>query len=319
MTEISTLSIAQRVIQREADGLAQLKDSLGEDFEAAVTALIEAHGRVVVCGMGKSGHIARKIAATFASTGTPAQFLHAAEASHGDLGMVAKGDIVLALSYSGETPELAAIISYTRRFDITLIGVSSRPNSALAQQSDISIILPRALEACETDIVPSTSTTMTLALCDALAITLMEQRQFSPADFREFHPGGNLGAQLVQVKDLMHNNSLPVISAETPMPEVLLTITNKGFGVAGVVIDDQLAGIITDGDLRRHMDGLLGMTAVEVMTAKPLTIAPNALAAEALQVMNARNITTLFVLDPAQSKLALGIIHIHDCLRAGVS
>ena len=314
------LGTARRVIAHEADGLRQLSDSLGDSFIAAVELLLGARGRVIVSGMGKSGHIARKIAATFASTGTPAHFVHPAEASHGDLGMLTRGDVVMVLSNSGETPELADMVAYTRRFDIPMIGVASRPESTLLKQADIGIVLPQIGEACGTGIVPTTSTTMTLALGDALAVALMEHRAFTPENFRDFHPGGKLGARLAKVRDLMHaGDAVPLVPAETPMGEALLTISQKGFGVVGVTdTDGRLVGIVTDGDLRRHMDGLLDRTAAEVMTRNPTTVAPDALAEEAVALMNARSITCLFALDPAESGQAQGILHIHDCLRAGV-
>jgi arabinose-5-phosphate isomerase len=273
------LATAQRVLAIETEALRLLGESLGDDIGAAVEMLLSAKGRVIVSGMGKSGHIARKIAATFASTGTPAHFVHPAEASHGDLGMMAQGDVALVLSNSGETPELADLVAYTRRFNIGLIGVASRADSTLIKQSDIGLILPKAEEACGTGVVPTTTTTMTLALGDALAVALMEHRRFTPENFREFHPGGKLGAQLSRVRDLMHvGDALPLINAQTPMSDALLEISQKGFGVVGVADDSgALLGIVTDGDLRRHMDGLLDRTAVEVMTAAPQTIAPGAL------------------------------------------
>lgn len=315
----TVIDIGRRVITREAEALALLADGLDGAFSEAVECILGAEGRVIVSGMGKSGHIARKIAATLASTGTPAHFVHPAEASHGDLGMLARGDVCLVLSNSGETPELADIIAYTRRFSIPLIGVAGRPDSTLLRSADIAIVLPSAPEACATGIVPTTSTTMTLALGDALAIALMERRDFTPENFREFHPGGRLGARLSKVRDLMHGGEeLPLVAADTPMSETLLTMSGKGFGVVGVTRDARLAGIITDGDLRRNMDGLLDRTAAEVMTPSPRTIGPDALAEEAVALMNAARITALFVVDPAGSDHPVGLIHIHDCLRAGV-
>lgn len=314
------LETARRVIGVEAAALAQLNDALGESFAQAVTLILNARGRVIVSGMGKSGHIARKIAATFASTGTPSQFVHPAEASHGDLGMLTEGDVVLVLSNSGETPELADVIAHTRRFGIPMIGVASREGSTLLRQCDVAIVLPMAKEACGTGVVPTSSTTMTLALGDALAVALMEHRQFTPEHFRTFHPGGKLGARLSKVGDLMHRaEAVPLVTATTPMSEALLTISQKGFGVVGVTdADNRLVGIVTDGDLRRHMDGLLSLTAAEVMTATPRTIAPDALAEQAVAEMNHSKITCLFVVDPDGDGQAMGILHIHDCLRAGV-
>ena len=311
------LTAGQRVIRREAEALLILADHLGPSFAQAAEVIMAASGRVIVSGMGKSGQVARKIAATLASTGTPAHFVHPGEASHGDLGMLTKGDVALALSNSGETAELADIIAHTRRFGIPLIAVASRADSTLVRQADIAILLPDAPEACETGIVPTTSTTMMLALGDALAIALMEHRAFTPEHFRLFHPGGKLGAKLLKVRDLMHVD-LPLIDSASPMTEALLVISQKGFGVVGVTEAGALVGIITDGDLRRHMDGLLLLTAGAVMTEAPRTVAPDALAEVALAAMNDRKITCLFAIDPARPFQPVGIVHIHDCLRAGV-
>ncbi len=314
----------KRVIIAEADALTALADSLGDSFAAAIELIIEAPGRVIVSGMGKSGHIARKIAATFASTGTPAHFVHPAEASHGDMGMMAMGDVVMILSNSGETPELADVVAHTRRFGIPLIGVAARKDSTLIRQSDVKIVLPTVPEACQKDIVPTVSTTMTLALGDAMAIALMEHRDFTPENFRDFHPGGKLGARLAKVSDLMHvDDAVPLAHTKTPMSDALLTISQKGFGMVGVIGDDNLlAGIVTDGDLRRNMAGLLDKTAGDVMTPDPETIAPDALAEQAVAIMNGshgRKMTCLMVVDPAAPGNVLGILHIHDCLRAGVA
>jgi len=310
---------AKRVIDAEAAALTTLSATLGPSFGEAVTLLLNAKGRVIVSGMGKSGHIARKMAATFASTGTPAHFVHPAEASHGDLGMMTSGDVVIVLSNSGETPELADMVAYTRRFNIPMIGVASRAESTLLMQSDVAILLPQLGEACGTGIVPTISTTMTLALGDALAIAMMEHRKFTPENFRDFHPGGKLGAKLAKVRDLMHSGeSIPLIPAASPMSDTLLMISQKGFGVVGVTDPEgYLCGIITDGDLRRHMDRLLEMKAGDVMTAHPRTVGPDTLAAEAINVMQGK-ITCLFVVDPDGPAQVQGILHIHDCLRAGV-
>jgi len=321
MTSTSTdlLATGQRVIRREAGALDALAGSLGASFTAAVELLMAAQGRVIVSGMGKSGHIARKIAATFASTGTPAHFVHPAEASHGDLGMVAEGDVLIVLSNSGETPELADILAHAKRFGIPLIGVAGREGSTLMRQADVGLLLPQVPEACETGIVPTTSTTMTLALGDALAIALMEHRAFTPDHFRMFHPGGKLGARLLKVRDLMHDNP-PLVPETLEMGQVLLAITRSGFGVVGVTDDaGQLTGIITDGDLRRHLDGLMSHRAGEVMTRAPRTITAEALAGEALALMNDRKITCLLVRDSDSGTRAIGILHVHDCLRAGVA
>ncbi|WP_299362997.1 KpsF/GutQ family sugar-phosphate isomerase [uncultured Paracoccus sp.] len=309
------LDTARRVIRIEAEALKLLEASLGAPFEEAVRLILAARGRVVVSGMGKSGHVGRKIAATLASTGTPAQFVHPAEASHGDLGMVTQGDVVIVLSNSGETPEIADIVAHTRRFAIPLIGVAGRAASTLVRQADVALLLPQAPEACGTGIVPTSSTTMTLALGDALAVALMEHRRFTPEHFRTFHPGGKLGARLARVGDLMHAD-MPLVAEDTPMTEALLTISSKGFGVTGVTgRDGRLTGVITDGDLRRHMDGLLARTAAEVMTRDPRTIAPDALAEAALAQMQDRKITTLFAVEDDRP---VGILHVHDCLRAGM-
>jgi len=311
------LTVGRRVIRREAEALEMLAGTLGQGFADAVALILRTKGRVVVSGMGKSGHIARKIAATFASTGTPSQFVHPAEASHGDLGMVTPQDVLLVLSNSGETPELADLVAHSRRFNIPLIGVAGRQGSTLLREADVALVLPPAPEACGQGIVPTTSTTMTLALGDALAIALMEHRAFSPEQFRVFHPGGKLGARLLHVRNLMHENP-PLVAEDTPMSEALLVMTRAGFGVVGVADDKgHLRGIVTDGDLRRHMDGLLTMTAGQVMTRNPRSTPPDDLAVEALSLMNERKITCLMVTDTDDR--AIGVLHIHDCLRAGVA
>lgn len=320
MTSSSTdlTATGRRVIRREAEALNRLAEVLDGNFAQAVSLLMEAKGRVIVSGMGKSGHIARKIAATFASTGTPAHFVHPAEASHGDLGMVAEGDVLIVLSNSGETSELADILAHAKRFAIPLIAVTARAGSTLMGHATVGLVLPDVPEACEKGIVPTSSTTMTLALGDALAIALMEHRAFTPDHFRMFHPGGKLGARLLRVRDLMHDDP-PLVAETLGMGEVLLQITRRGFGVVGVTdAKGDLSGIITDGDLRRHLEGLMLHTAGEVMTPNPRTIAPEALAGEALALMNDRKITCLLVMAP-DSRKPMGILHVHDCLRAGVA
>lgn len=315
------IATGRRVIGTEARALDALAAALDGQFARAVALILKARGRVIVSGMGKSGHVGRKIAATLASTGTPAQFVHPAEASHGDLGMVTEGDVALVLSNSGETPELADIVAHTRRFAIPLIGVAGRPGSTLIRQADVAILLPSAAEACGTGIVPTSSTTMALALGDALALALMEHRRFSPDHFRNLHPGGRLGAKLARVADLMHEGeAMPLVPVTTAMGEALVEMSRKGFGVVGVTdAAGRLCGIITDGDLRRHLDGLMALTVAEVMTRAPRTIAPGALAETALAAMNGRKITCLFAVDPAGDGRPAGIVHIHDCLRAGVA
>lgn len=314
------LDTARRVIRTEARALEQLADSLDDRFRQAIDLLVATRGRVIVTGIGKSGHIAKKIAATLASTGTPAQFVHPAEASHGDLGMITADDVVLAISNSGEAPELANLIAYSRRFSIPLIGITSRATSSLGAHCDVVLELPQLSEACGTGVVPSTSTTMTLAMGDAVAIALMENRSFTAEHFREFHPGGKLGARLSRVADLMHTgDALPLVQADAPMSDALMAMSSKSFGV--VIVTDAsgaLAGIITSGDLGRHLDGLMEKTAREVMTPTPVTVAPDALAEKAVGMMNARKITCLLVLDPAQGNVPAGLLHIHDCLRVGL-
>ena len=317
------LDTARQVLGTEADALRALAESLDDRFARAVALLAGAQGRVVVSGMGKSGHVARKIAATLASTGTPSLFVHPAEASHGDLGMVVAGDAVLALSNSGETPELADLVAHSRRFDIPLVAITGRAESALARAADIALVLPAAPEACPMGLAPTTSTTMQLALGDAIAVALLTRRGFTAADFRVFHPGGKLGAALSKVRDLMHGpGEMPLASPETRMDAAIVAMTAKRFGCLGVQgADGRLAGIITDGDLRRALDAggtpLLGRTAAEVMTRNPRTIGLDDLAATALRVMNERTITALFVVD-AEGRPA-GILHVHDLLRAGVA
>lgn len=318
MNKDTVLITGRQVISREADALEKLAASLGDSFSQAVELMQNTTGRVIVSGMGKSGHIGRKIAATLASTGTPAFFVHPAEASHGDLGMMTREDVVLVLSNSGETPELADVIAYTRRFSIPMIGIASKADSTLLRQCDIAILLPDAQEVCPMGLAPTTSTTMTLALGDALSVALMEHQKITPERYHDFHPGGKLGARLSKVRDLMHVD-LPLVDENTNMGEALLVISQKGFGVVGVQAQNgDLAGVITDGDLRRHMKGLLDLTAKDVMTVSPRTIHPDALAQEAVAVMNDGKITCLFVVDPSTNQQAVGILHIHDCLRAGV-
>ena len=314
------IDTARRVIRLEAEALNMLADGLDSTFRDGIDLLMNASGRVIVTGIGKSGHIARKIAATLASTGTPAQFVHPAEASHGDLGMITQHDVVLAISNSGEAPELANMVAFSRRFNIPLLGITKNPESALGTQCDVVLTLPDPGEACGTGVVPTTSTTMTLAMGDALAVALMENRAFTAEHFRNFHPGGKLGAQLARVSDLMHSGiQMPLVSLETPMTEALIEISQKSLGVVGVTaLDGTLAGIITDGDLRRHMDGLLSLMAKDVMTASPATVQPEALAVEAVALMNDRKITCVFAVKSDVQAAPCGILHIHDCLRVGL-
>lgn len=309
--------IGAEVLSIEAAALLALADSLGEPFEKAVKLLAQVQGRVILSGMGKSGHIGRKIAATLASTGTPAQFVHPGEASHGDLGMIMKDDACIMLSNSGETAELADEVAHTRRFKIPMIAITKNANSSLAKAADIALILPDQPEACGIGMAPTTSTTMQLALGDALSVALMKLRGFDRDNFLVNHPGGKLGAQLLKVDSIMHTgSSLPVVTKETAMSEALLEMTAKGFGTAAVVADEKLIGVITDGDLRRNMDGLMDHTAGSVATMDPLTARPDMLASEALGIMNRKTISALMVVD--RSGTLKGLVHIHDILRAGV-
>ena len=313
--------MARDVLNTEAAGLLSLAAGLGDRFGAAVDCLTGITGRVVVSGMGKSGHIARKVAATLASTGTPALFVHPAEASHGDLGMIVAGDAVLALSNSGETAELADLVAHARRFGLPLVALTARADSTLARAADVALILPRAAEACPMGLAPTTSTTMQMALGDAIAVALLTRRGFTAADFRQFHPGGRLGARLRRVRDLMHTgDAIPLGTPDLPMAAALVSMTEKRFGCLGIVDDGgALCGIITDGDLRRAMGpDLLQRQAREIMTVSPRTIEADALAVEALHAMNARErpITALFVVDAANRPQ--GILHLHDLLRAGL-
>ena len=311
------LDSARAVIAREVEGLEAVSASLDDTFLSVVEVIANLRGRVIVSGMGKSGHVARKIAATMASTGTPAHFVHPSEASHGDLGMITPDDMVLCLSNSGDTHELRDIVSYARRFAIPLVALVRRHGSTLAEAADLTIVLPEVPEASPVG-APTTSTTMMMAYGDALAMALLEKKGFSREDFGVFHPGGKLGAQLMRVADLMHGaDEVPLVDESTPMQQTLLTMTAKRFGCAGVTNKNgELVGVVTDGDLRRHMDNeLMEKTAAEVMTKTPVTITPVMLAAEALGIMNSKSITCLFVIEQQKP---VGILHIHDCLRAGV-
>ena len=320
MTPADAIAVGRRVLEAEASALSAQAGALGPAFAQAVDALIAAKGRVICTGVGKSGHVARKIAATFASTGAPASFVHATEASHGDLGAIGQDDVVLALSKTGETRELADVIAYTRRFGIPLIAMTAAPDSALGQASDIVLVLADAPEAAGVLNAPTTSTTLQIALGDALAVALLERRGFTPRDFGDLHPGGKLGAMLRTVADLMHGaGELPVVSPDTPMREALLVMTEKRWGIVGVVeADGHLAGVITDGDLRRHIDGLLTHAAGEVMTPGPRKVArPDMLASEALALMSdpPPAVTVMFVVEAGRP---VGVLHVHDLLRAGV-
>jgi arabinose-5-phosphate isomerase len=314
--EFDAVGVGRRVLAAEAGALEQLAAGLDGGFTQAVEALGALKGRVACTGMGKSGHVARKMAATLASTGTPAFFVHPAEASHGDLGMIGPDDAVLALSKSGEAKELADVVAYAKRFGIPLIAITAQTDSALGRAADIILLLPDAPEAAAELDAPTTSTTLQIALGDALAVALLERRGFTAKDFRVFHPGGKLGSLLRTVGDLMHRDpELPLVAPDAPMAEALLVMTEKRFGCVGVVENGHLQGLITDGDLRRHMQGLLSHTAGDVMTPNPKTAAPQMLAGEGLKLMNEARITVLFVVEAGRP---VGILHVHDVLRAGV-
>ncbi|MCC7046968.1 MAG: KpsF/GutQ family sugar-phosphate isomerase [Alphaproteobacteria bacterium] len=319
------LDSARRTLATEADGIAALRTALagplGVAFVQALDVLSGATGRVVVSGMGKSGHIGRKFASTLASTGTPALYVHPGEASHGDLGMVAKGDAVIALSNSGDTEELSDIVAYTRLRAIKLIAITARAPSALADAADVALVVPNSPEACPMGLAPTTSTTAMLALGDALAVAMLERKGFSPDQFHVLHPGGRLGRRFLRVEDLMHaGDAMPLVGPDMKMADAVLVMSEKRLGCVGVVdAAGKLMGIITDGDLRRHMSkDLLGRRAHEIMTLRPKTIRRSALAAEAVGFMtNAHSpFTTLWVVE---NERPVGILHIHDCLRAGVA
>jgi len=321
--ESDPLRSALRTLDSEQAGLAALAaalhDSLAAPFAEACRVIGAAAGRVIVTGIGKSGHIGRKVAATLASTGTPSFFVHAAEAGHGDLGMVAKDDVILALSWSGESPELRNMVEFSRRFRIPLIAVTANPDSTLAREADLVLALPRAAEACPHGLAPTTSTLMQLALGDALAVALLESRGFTSEAFHAFHPGGRLGANLHFVRDIMHKgDALPLAAEDMLMADAIVRMTEKGFGCLGVIGRDRaLVGIVTDGDLRRHLGpDLLSLTVREVMTPRPKTTAPDMLVGAALELLNSTKITALFVVEDSRP---VGIVHMHDLLRIGVA
>jgi len=319
----SHIASALRTLDTESEGVAALiaamSNGLSAPFISAVETIRGARGRVIVTGMGKSGHVARKIAATLASTGTPAFFVHAADASHGDLGMITSDDVMLALSWSGETEELKDLITYSRRFRIALIAITVNVDSTLGKAADIVLALPATREACPHNLAPTTSSLMQLALGDALAIALLESRGFTAIDFGVFHPRGKLGAALKFVRDVMHpDNAVPAIARGAPMSAAIVEMSAKGFGCVAVTdAAGKLVGVITDGDLRRHMrDDLLQAPVDEIMTASPKTVRPDQLASEALMLLNASKITALLVVEKERP---VGIVHFHDLLRAGVA
>jgi arabinose-5-phosphate isomerase len=313
----ASVAAAQRVLGIEADALRFMAQNLPDDFADAVETVLGCTGRVIVSGIGKSGHIGRKLAATLASTGTPAYFIHATEASHGDLGMIGAGDVCILISNSGETSELRDIVYHTKRFTIPMIGISSNPDSTLMKAAAHLLTLPKCPEACPIGLAPTTSTTLTLALGDALAVALMERRGFVASDFGVYHPGGKLGAQMRTVADLMHTgDALPLLDETAPMSEVLLAMTSKGFGLCILLQDGAISGVITDGDLRRNMEGLMTRRALDVASKTPLAVGPGCTAPEALALLNGRALTVLIVTDAARKPV--GVVHLHDLLRAGV-
>jgi arabinose-5-phosphate isomerase len=314
------LAAARRVLTTASEGLTQLADALNGDFSHAVGLMLAAKGRIIVSGMGKSGHVARKTAATLSSTGTPAYFVHPAEASHGDMGAITRQDVLLLLSWGGETAELSDLITYAKRHRIPIIAIGANPDSTLAKAADVTLLLPRAPEACPMGMAPTTSTTMMLSLGDALAVALMERKGFSPDQYRDFHPGGSLGRALIRVSDLMHSgDAVPLAGPDTPMRDLLLTMASGRLGCVGIVdAKGALVGIVTDGDIRRHVAGIENRLASDVMTANPKIARPDQLAAEALAVMTEQKITQLFVLAGGDASPA-GVIHIHDCLNAGIA
>jgi len=310
------LEYAKSILDQEINGLSQMKDSLGQSIIDALDVLYREKGHIIVSGMGKPGHIAKKIAATLASTGSPAFFLHPAEASHGDLGEISQDDVLLVFSLSGNTQELTAMLAYANRFGIDVVGITANPDSMLAKSSKVVILMPKINEACPYNLAPTTTTTMMIAIGDLLALCLLKRHEFQRDDFKNLHPGGALGKRLLKVGDLMHKD-LPLVHESDLMKNVLVEMTKKSFGCAGVVnSSNKLIGIITDGDLRRNIgENFLSKTAGEVMSANPKIISSDAFAQESIRLMNTLKITSLFVVDDEEP---VGIIHIHDCLRAGL-
>jgi len=321
--ESPLIASALRTLDTEVGGIAALiaaiRGPLGAPFTAAVDLIAQSKGRLIVTGMGKSGHVGRKIAATFASTGTPAYFVHPGEASHGDLGMITRDDVIMALSWSGETVELKDLIDYSRRFKAGLIAVTADAESTLAKAADVMLVLPQAREACPHNLAPTTSSLMQLALGDALAVALLESRGFTALDFRGLHPGGRLGAKLKFIRDIMHSGeAVPLVQVGASMAEAITEMTAKTFGCVAIVqVDGRLAGIITDGDLRRHMSSdLLQRKVEDVMTREPKIVRPDQLVSEALELLNTLKKTQLLVVE---AEKPVGVVHFHDLLRAGVA
>ena len=315
----SFVQAAKKVLQTEADALETLKNDLPNDFSDLVKLILNLNGRVIVSGVGKSGHIGNKIAATLASTGTPAYFVHATEASHGDLGMITEKDLCLLISNSGETSEIFDIVAHARRFNIPLATISSNTESTLVKAADFKLCLPVVEEACPIGMAPTTSTTMMLALGDALAVALMEAKNFNTENFKVLHPGGKLGAKMMMVSQVMHkSDALPLVETQTSMKETLLTMSSRGFGIAAVVNEkDFLVGVITDGDLRRHINDLMSKTAGEIASLSPITVVRETFVVDALKLMQENKITVLIVTS-AENK-PVGILHIQDLLKVGAA
>lgn len=326
MTPNDIINSAKRVLETEINGLRLMQDNFGDAFVQAIEMMCpikDKKGRVIISGMGKSGHIGQKMAATFASTGTPAFFVHPSEASHGDLGMLTEDDLLITISNSGESREMGDIISFSRRYGIPMIAITSNPASSMANAADLTLLIPdktQAPEACPLGLAPTTSTTLTIAMGDALAVALIEKRGFTMQDFKDHHPGGKLGNVLLRVEDIMaKGNALPLIQPEAKMSDALVEMTAKSYGCLGIVDKDgKLLGVITDGDLRRHMStDLIDKTAREIMTKNPKTIVPNMLGVEAVAYMNANKITNVFVVDADGG--ATGLLHVHHLLQAGIA
>lgn len=319
MKQINIIDEGKIVIMMEATGLMETVAALSDDFEHAINLLCKVKGHVITSGMGKPGHIARKISATLASTGTKSFFLHPAEASHGDLGEISQDDVLLVLSLSGETSELMPMLSYAKRFGIPIVSITGNTDSSLAKVSEVVLKIPQVKEACPNNLAPTTSSAIMLALGDAIAVCLLELRDFSKDDFKQLHPGGMLGKKLLKAEDLMHKE-LPLVQESDNMGDVLIKMTSMAFGCAGVInSENHLTGIITDGDLRRHIPkgDIMQKKAIDIMTYAPITASADAFASEVIKTMNARSITSVFIVD--KNNLPVGILHIHDCLRAGLA
>ena len=323
-SDISTAIARGREVTRiEAEALLQLGESLGETFIQACQTILQASGRIIITGMGKSGHIGRKAAATFSATGTPASYVHPGEAAHGDLGMLIKGDVLVVISNSGNTAELRAFLTYARTIGVPVIGIASRLESLVMHHADVRLCIPPAREACNANIAPTTSTTMQLALCDALAMTVMDLRGFSPDRMKALHPGGSIGLRLMPVRDIMHaGRAMPLAHADARMPDVISIMTSRGFGIAGIIDDcGRLLGVITDGDLRRHFDHLHTVSAREVMTTTPKVLDGDMSAEAALELLNDLQITAAFIIDRdgGSHNTPVGVVHIHDFVRIGLN